>query len=125
MRSIEDRLAYAVAKKIQKGQIRTRTPISDALEDYLNIGGVGGPLGVLEWIEEYENPSKPRSPSMRPDTDLTIPDHIGSPDVGSGLLPATGATHAKATLSQLDRALIQRLWTLHKAAKKVIDDPRD
>lgn len=49
-----DRLAYQVAKAILRGSIRTRTGVSDALEDYLEIGGIDGPKTVPEWVERYE-----------------------------------------------------------------------
>jgi hypothetical protein len=49
-----DRLAYAVAKAIQRGTVGTRSAIDDALLDYLAIGGLDGPLDVLEWTEQYE-----------------------------------------------------------------------
>jgi len=49
-----DRLAYMCAKAIMRGDIRTRSAIDDALLDYLEVGGVGGPPDVPSWVDEYE-----------------------------------------------------------------------
>ena len=51
---LADKLAYEVARAIERGTIRTRSAIDDALLDYLNIGGVGGPDTVPAWMEEYQ-----------------------------------------------------------------------
>lgn len=49
-----DRLAYQCAQAIARRAIGTRTKISDTVEDYMNIGSIGGPQTVPDWITEYE-----------------------------------------------------------------------
>lgn len=58
LRSVGDRLAYAVAKAVMRGEYGSRSSVADALLDYLNVGGIGGPKTVLEWIEQYERAAK-------------------------------------------------------------------
>ena len=55
-----DALAYACAVAIRRGLIPTRSEaIDDALLDYLNIGGFGGPMDVPTWMEGYERAQSP------------------------------------------------------------------
>lgn len=49
-----DRLAYAVAKCIERGALNSRSGPADALLDYLEIGSTGGPQSVPEWVAAYE-----------------------------------------------------------------------
>jgi len=49
-----DRLAYEVAKCIERGVIGTRSGPADALLDYLEIGQPGGFQSVPEWVARYE-----------------------------------------------------------------------
>ena len=49
-----DRLAYACAKAIMRGDLRTRSAIDDALLDYLEVGGPDGPNDVPTWVANYE-----------------------------------------------------------------------
>lgn len=49
-----DALAYACATTVKRGLIGSRSSIADALLDYLDVGGVGGPRDVCEWIDAYE-----------------------------------------------------------------------
>lgn len=58
-----DKLAYEVAKCIERGFIGTRSGPSDALLNYLNVGGLGGPKSVPEWIENYELKESQESPA--------------------------------------------------------------
>lgn len=58
-----DKLAYEVAKCIERGVIGTRSGPSDALLDYLNIGGLDGPKSVPEWVERYELKKSKESPA--------------------------------------------------------------
>jgi hypothetical protein len=48
-----DKLAYEVAKCIERGVIGTRSGPADALLDYLNIGN-GEFKSVPQWVEFYE-----------------------------------------------------------------------
>lgn len=48
-----DRLAYECARAVTGGKIDSRHPIADALLDYLDIGCVGGPSTVPEWMDAY------------------------------------------------------------------------
>lgn len=59
-----DALAYACAKAIRMGLIPTRSAIDDALLDYLNIGGFGGPIDVPTWMDGYELAQSPTAPSQ-------------------------------------------------------------
>lgn len=54
-----DRLAHAVATAVLAGSIRSRSRVSDALEDYLEIGGIDGPKTVPCWVEQYEAAHNP------------------------------------------------------------------
>jgi hypothetical protein len=49
-----DKLAYEVALAIHRRELGERSGISDALLNYLNIGGIGWFDTVPEWIEWYE-----------------------------------------------------------------------
>ena len=49
-----NRLAYFCARAIQRGSLDSRSAISDALLDYLEIGGIDGPKDIPTWIAEYE-----------------------------------------------------------------------
>lgn len=49
-----DRLAYAVAKCIERGVLDSRSGPADALLDYLAIGQSDGFSSVPEWVEHYE-----------------------------------------------------------------------
>lgn len=50
-----DRLAYACAKAICRGDVRTRSSIEDALLDYLQVGHPDGAADVPAWIAAYES----------------------------------------------------------------------
>lgn len=50
-----DRLAYAVAKLIQRGHLDSRSEAGDALLDYLEIGMPGNPTTVPDWMDSYES----------------------------------------------------------------------
>lgn len=49
-----DRLAYECATAALRGQIRTRTRLTDSLEDYLEIGCIDGPKTVPDWVKKHE-----------------------------------------------------------------------
>jgi hypothetical protein len=49
-----DRLAYAVARLIQRRVLDSRSEAGDALLDYLGIGQPGEPQDVPTWMEGYE-----------------------------------------------------------------------
>lgn len=53
-----DRLAYCVAKCIERGALGSRSGPADALLDYLAIGQSEGFSSVPEWVEWYENKVK-------------------------------------------------------------------
>ena len=48
------RLAYHVARAVQRGGIGTRSQIGDTLLDFLDIGGPDGLRDVPAWIAQYE-----------------------------------------------------------------------
>lgn len=50
-----DRLAYECALAVRAGKIDSRHPVADALLDYLDVGCVGGPTSVMEWMALYES----------------------------------------------------------------------
>lgn len=54
-RMAADCLAYACAKAIIRGDVRSRSAIDDALLAYLDIGGLDGFATVPEWVEKYES----------------------------------------------------------------------
>ena len=54
MTASADRLAYQVARLVHLRVIGERSGASDALLDYLNVGGIGGPSNVPDWMKEYE-----------------------------------------------------------------------
>lgn len=49
-----DRLAYEVARLVSRGVLDERSRASDAAMDYMRVGGVGGPITVVEWVDAYE-----------------------------------------------------------------------
>ena len=49
-----DRLAAAVARLVSNRAIDARSEAADALLDYLDVGGVGGPPDVPTWLRRYE-----------------------------------------------------------------------
>lgn len=53
-RRAADRLAYAVAKCVERGVLDARSGPADALLDYLQIGQTDGHQSVPEWVAEYE-----------------------------------------------------------------------
>lgn len=57
-RRAADALAYECAKAVRSGRLDGRSGIADALLDYLNVGGFGGPLDVHAWMENYERDQK-------------------------------------------------------------------
>jgi len=48
-----DRLAYECSRMIDQQVLGERSGVADALLDYANIGGVGGPNSIPEWQEQY------------------------------------------------------------------------
>lgn len=50
-----NRLAYQVARLVLRDRISSRSGASDALLDYLNVGGIDGPKDVCEWVRAYED----------------------------------------------------------------------
>lgn len=57
-RRAADALAYECAKAVRSGRLDARSGIADALLDYLDVGGLGGPMDVLTWMEDYERNEK-------------------------------------------------------------------
>ncbi len=61
-----DRLAAAVARLVSSRSVDARSEAADALLDYLDVGGVGGPSDVPAWLAQYEKrqaaaaPQKPK-----------------------------------------------------------------
>ena len=53
-RRAADRLAYAVAKLIERRVLDARCNAADALLDYLEIGAIDKPASVPQWVEQYE-----------------------------------------------------------------------
>lgn len=49
-----NRLAYHCARAVVRGDIGSRSTISDALLDFLKVGGLDGPFDTPGWIAEYE-----------------------------------------------------------------------
>lgn len=52
-------LAYCCARAVVTGLLDARSPIADALLDYLRIGEPGGPPDVITWMRDYEAASTP------------------------------------------------------------------
>ena len=48
-----DKLAYECSRLIDRGVLDSRSGVADALLNYLNVGGLGGPSTVPQWQEEY------------------------------------------------------------------------
>jgi hypothetical protein len=57
-----DRLAYAVAKCVERGSLDSRSGPADALLNYLEIGGIGGFQSVPDWVADYEAKQKKANP---------------------------------------------------------------
>lgn len=62
-----DSLAYQCAIAVRQGRIGTRSGIADALLDYLDIGGPGGPKSVSEWIKQYVASAQPPPSEGQPE----------------------------------------------------------
>lgn len=58
-----DALAYECARAVRSGRLDARSGIADALLDYLDIGGCGGPADVGEWMRDYEKKQSPTQPA--------------------------------------------------------------
>ncbi len=54
-------LAYECAKAVCSGRLDARSGIADALLDYLDVGGSGGPTDVRSWMVDYEQNEKRRT----------------------------------------------------------------
>jgi predicted kinase len=50
-----DELAYRCAREVVSGRLDARSPIADALLDYLRVGESGGPPDAITWMREYES----------------------------------------------------------------------
>lgn len=60
-RRAADALAYECAKAVRSGRLDARSGIADALLDYLDVGGLGGPTDVSSWMRDYEQNEKPNT----------------------------------------------------------------
>lgn len=54
-RRAADKLAYTVAKLVDRRVLDARCPAADALLDYLEIGAPDKPSTVPEWMQQYES----------------------------------------------------------------------
>ncbi len=49
-----DHLAFKVAVMVQLRKLGTRSAVADELLNYLNVGGVDGPVDIPSWVEQYK-----------------------------------------------------------------------
>ena len=54
-----DRMARAIARLVELRTISSRSEASDAMLDYINVGGLDGPATVPEWINQYDHVPNP------------------------------------------------------------------